>query len=514
MSKRNRKRSRKHRAQSHERERERESWQSPDMLERMTGIVSDDGGGLDELQEREVDNIQRARLFAKDAVKYTDDTGEAYNPGTGRVNRGPANRRKETMHWPNWDYMPLCSHRPFKLINGRSWSVWAASKEEARLARRDFDIIINCTGMAGPSREQHRLPSGLEKFVSKNRKEPEEILLDWFDGEDIDLEPEFWPALAEYLSKHRARTLVHCIGGHGRTGTAIACLMVASCNFGAHKAINWIRKHYCEEAIETMKQIWYVERVAKRLGKDKDDEPLAQEAVHATVSSVTQNQQGEIKRSPVKGGYGLYCYGCKTWNEAMDSECRGCHEPLTVLGKYKKEAEPPEGETWCGDCGAELTGKQACDSPQCPSKTQTTQTGEAGEAGETGEYLSLWMCQNETCKTVNQSAFWKPSTEVGTAGEKYIDAVAPDRCISCGVPSNFTFLRWGPLPKQERQESEKPQEPQEPVTSQEPAKLPEAHDPDASGRGEGKFVCASCGRRSRMAAKCECGYGGAWVFEG
>ncbi len=46
---------------------------------------------------------------------------------------------------------------------------------------------------------------------------------------------------------------VGCLGGHGRTGTALACLAVlAGCP--ARDAVAWVRSSYCTKAVETPEQ--------------------------------------------------------------------------------------------------------------------------------------------------------------------------------------------------------------------------------------------------------------------
>ena len=44
-----------------------------------------------------------------------------------------------------------------------------------------------------------------------------------------------------------------CLGGHGRTGTALACLAVLS-GTSAEDAVAWVRANYCEQAVETDEQ--------------------------------------------------------------------------------------------------------------------------------------------------------------------------------------------------------------------------------------------------------------------
>jgi Protein-tyrosine phosphatase len=46
---------------------------------------------------------------------------------------------------------------------------------------------------------------------------------------------------------------VGCLGGHGRTGTALACLAVLT-GHPALDAIAWVRSNYCTKAVETPEQ--------------------------------------------------------------------------------------------------------------------------------------------------------------------------------------------------------------------------------------------------------------------
>lgn len=50
---------------------------------------------------------------------------------------------------------------------------------------------------------------------------------------------------------------VSCLGGHGRTGTALACMAVIG-GLPAQEAIDWVRGKYCSKAIESPEQEWYV----------------------------------------------------------------------------------------------------------------------------------------------------------------------------------------------------------------------------------------------------------------
>lgn len=59
-------------------------------------------------------------------------------------------------------------------------------------------------------------------------------------------------ALTDLLDRGRTceRVEVGCLGGHGRTGTALACLAVLT-GTPANEALAWVRANYCYKAVET-----------------------------------------------------------------------------------------------------------------------------------------------------------------------------------------------------------------------------------------------------------------------
>jgi len=57
--------------------------------------------------------------------------------------------------------------------------------------------------------------------------------------------------------KNGNRVEVGCIGGHGRTGTVLACLAVLG-GVPGKDAVEWVRTNYCRKAVETARQEWFV----------------------------------------------------------------------------------------------------------------------------------------------------------------------------------------------------------------------------------------------------------------
>jgi protein-tyrosine phosphatase len=66
-------------------------------------------------------------------------------------------------------------------------------------------------------------------------------------------------SLTDVLARARSRQRVEvgCLGGHGRTGTALACLAVLS-GHSPGDAVNWVRANYCSDAVETPEQEAFV----------------------------------------------------------------------------------------------------------------------------------------------------------------------------------------------------------------------------------------------------------------
>ena len=159
-----------------------------------------------------------------------------------------------------------CEHPPTAVIKGDGWGVWAGAKHDIIDSVTEYDVVLNCTGSRIGYEHQIPLPFYDE---SLNEGLANECIIDWDDMKAPKLAPEFWVRLVKYLRENKLRALVFCMGGHGRTGTAIVSLLIAS-GWRMDKALKWIRKNYCEKAVETEVQMKYLKRVeqyVKETGK-------------------------------------------------------------------------------------------------------------------------------------------------------------------------------------------------------------------------------------------------------
>jgi Protein-tyrosine phosphatase len=74
-------------------------------------------------------------------------------------------------------------------------------------------------------------------------------------------DPEALRTALEQVHRRAATEQVElaCAGGHGRTGTALACLAILD-GVPAEDAVAYVREHYDRRAVETPWQRWYVRR--------------------------------------------------------------------------------------------------------------------------------------------------------------------------------------------------------------------------------------------------------------
>lgn len=56
---------------------------------------------------------------------------------------------------------------------------------------------------------------------------------------------------------------VACVGGHGRTGTVLACMAVLA-GVPSAEAVAWVRARYCARAVQEPSQAYWMERFAER----------------------------------------------------------------------------------------------------------------------------------------------------------------------------------------------------------------------------------------------------------
>jgi len=89
------------------------------------------------------------------------------------------------------------------------------------------------------------------------------VRISWPDYDVPELDQQFWLDLIGVINfKWSAREITGvtacCVGGHGRTGTALAVLagLTGACQ---SDPVAFIRKHYCKRVVESDSQVKYIE---------------------------------------------------------------------------------------------------------------------------------------------------------------------------------------------------------------------------------------------------------------
>lgn len=187
-----------------------------------------------------------------------------------------------------------CTHNPQEILRGEEhtegknkgqpmWSVYAGRKWDCENKVDDFDVVLNLSGIKLSKR--HEIPiKELQKWESKECYK--EICLDWPDRGIVSLPKEWWRDLTNYLKKNNYKMLVFCVGGHGRTGTAVASMLVVAFNYEPKEACEWVWNNYCGEAIETDNQIKYVYALAGQ----KYTPPTTSTTSTTSITTSTKNE--------------------------------------------------------------------------------------------------------------------------------------------------------------------------------------------------------------------------------
>lgn len=177
-------------------------------------------------------------------------------------------------------YAPKCSHHGDSVVfvdkaRGISLAAATGSAFQARFA----DLVIDCAYQYTPAAARARISGDfpaieeLQKFV---KKEPRYIKIEWPDMGEPYVTGQFWVELYKRIPNN-TRVVAVCVGGHGRSGTAItALLLCADSQATPSKAISLVRERHCKNAVESETQDLYLLEVWRTLLKNKggltDDE--------------------------------------------------------------------------------------------------------------------------------------------------------------------------------------------------------------------------------------------------
>lgn len=151
-------------------------------------------------------------------------------------------------------------------------------------------------------------------------------ILDWYmpDGSAPPVPGTFWSNLLEDLvEEHAKNVLVVCQGGHGRTGTVLASIAFATGKFTNVDVVEWLRKQYCDEAIERLAQIDYLKGIGVHttaLGSYSFPKVTSLVSHSPPSSGGSSEGSAMTKTTPIRR-LGDRCSDCKA-SEAESLDCQ------------------------------------------------------------------------------------------------------------------------------------------------------------------------------------------------
>lgn len=208
-----------------------------------------------------------------------------------------------------------CDHPGDKVIFEHVDKKIYASNSGIKPEDNKWDLIIDLAGVAKIPSNEGFIKWGPKKYGTlsqhlkgSNIKYPEILRLDWNDMGAPPVTLKFWTRIWDLLPE---KTVVCCFGGHGRTGTCIASLMIAA-GLDYYTAVQTVRAEHCEKAIESLSQELYLHGIY--LDMLKADLEAANEAKdEVTVAELgkdiayakehrptTKNSYGEEVKNEVK----------------------------------------------------------------------------------------------------------------------------------------------------------------------------------------------------------------------
>lgn len=156
-----------------------------------------------------------------------------------------------------------CHEGPAFVMEIGKASIWAGGQAEMK-HDLDWDLRIRLLDsysrgqgeylVMADSRVRALLPASVTAPMY-----PPTLDVDWEDFGVPLLDKQWWTDLTQAIADMGEVNIgVYCHGGHGRTGTALSILAAIS-GVAPAEPIEWIRSHYCGEAVENWYQIQYVE---------------------------------------------------------------------------------------------------------------------------------------------------------------------------------------------------------------------------------------------------------------
>lgn len=160
---------------------------------------------------------------------------------------------------------PICHYGPRRVFTVGGVTVWGSNHMEMRREKDDKFFALRIRIDDG-FYTHDTLVRGSTDFEAAHPelivKTPPFMEIIWADYGVPSLNYTWWANLAKYLLTVKGNVVVYCMGGHGRTGTALSILayLMKAVKKG-DDPIEFVRAKYCDKVVESTEQVDYIERI-------------------------------------------------------------------------------------------------------------------------------------------------------------------------------------------------------------------------------------------------------------
>ena len=159
----------------------------------------------------------------------------------------------------------MCSHDGMPAICKFGTGTLYATGNRDDWDMSKLDLVISLTGQTLSQtvvlnkQAQSLLP--LETYPNMQASLKAHVSINWKDGGAPPVNLNFFSDVIDFIQTGK-NVLVHCEGGHGRTGTFVTVLLhLAKHEPSKQDRIAWLRKTYCKKAVETADQMEYLKKL-------------------------------------------------------------------------------------------------------------------------------------------------------------------------------------------------------------------------------------------------------------
>jgi len=207
----------------------------------------------------------------KDLLPMWDGKAKGTTSGSGYMSGGGSYGQAGFVYGAN-----TCVHNGTKVMCILERGINLAGSKGADVEYEAADVVIDCAGITKKdfNNPVGSLLSGTTRLVDAVKESithPDTLFIDWPDMKTPKVGPKFWVMLLKAIPDN-SRVVVCCMGSHGRTGTAMACLIAANgLTLGKENVpdavdiIKFVRKNHCSKAVETQSQEDYVAKIVANL---------------------------------------------------------------------------------------------------------------------------------------------------------------------------------------------------------------------------------------------------------